>query len=734
MRQFLTNLKLEFHKSRNLVFVLFVFFMVATLSFFATSHTDQSSAVSLSNFNPGNIISDAVMGNYNSMSVSDIQNFLTSKNPCNNTNYDQYLANSRAYPNVTWHWSGEPYNGHFVCISEERFGEGTSIGSGQTAAEIIYGAAQEYKINPQVLIVLLEKEQGLITDTFPHSGQYRAATGYGCPDTAACDSKYYGLKNQVYNAAWLFRYTLDNGYYAYPEQTKGVYIAYNPSASCGRSEVYIENRATAALYRYTPYQPNAAALAAGSGYGDSCSAYGNRNFYLFFTSWFGSTQIAVDGDLVFIPDGEYSFISKLSSSRALGLSDNNAVLVTANDSDRVQKWSLAYNSSTGYYTITNVDTNRKLSTNSSTVNNGTRIVAASYNAALCSEQWKIYRTPDNYLTFESACASGMTIDVDDASQAIGTRLGIWTAHGGDNQKWSLHTGATIEDGVYTVASALDQSKVLDIYEARSANGTNIALWSGQNSINQRWYFQYDANTDAYKITNPKTGKVLDLNEALPKSGANIQLWEANGSCAQRWKVQPKTSNQYQILSTCQNGYAISIQGDKAANNVNVQLAVTSNTANQFWNIVPLERPLADGVYNVAAKSSQKQVLDVTEGKANDGTNVELYGTNGGSNQKWQFIYNPKTDDYTILSPYSNKALDINEAILRDGSNIHIWSRNDGCNQRWDISKDASGYYSIISACNAGMSLDANGLSSGSNITIWTAHGGNNQKWSLTKSD
>jgi uncharacterized protein with LGFP repeats len=54
--------------------------------------------------------------------------------------------------------------------------------------------------------------------------------------------------------------------------------------------VFIYNQATAGLYNYTPYQPNAAALRAGYGSGDDCSAYGNRNFYSYFTDWFGSTH------------------------------------------------------------------------------------------------------------------------------------------------------------------------------------------------------------------------------------------------------------------------------------------------------------------------------------------------------------------------------------------------------------------------------------------------------------
>lgn len=293
------NLKAYFQdlrKYRSLVAVVFVFCMIATLSFLATSNMDHSSArATTDGFEPGNIMSDAVMSDYSSMTKDEIQTFLAAKGNCNNTNYNLYLQMKSQYPKADWHFK----DGKFVCLSEEVFGLGNTFGDsvpegeGQTAAEIIYEAAQDYQINPQVLIVLLEKEQGLISDSYPNSTQYRSATGYGCPDTAACDAKYYGFRNQVRNAAAMFRTVLDGGWSNYPAG-KTMYVQYNPSASCGGSQVYIENRATSALYRYTPYQPNAAALAAGYGTtGDTCGAYGNRNFYLYFTDWFGSTHSLV---------------------------------------------------------------------------------------------------------------------------------------------------------------------------------------------------------------------------------------------------------------------------------------------------------------------------------------------------------------------------------------------------------------------------------------------------------
>ena len=251
-----------------------VFVAVFLFTFLTAKFKDNIDveAANLANFDPGYIISDYQMGNYNSMSEAEIWNFLKQKGNCNDTRIWQtgnnlgYLSESAPY---SWHVS----DGHYVCLADENF-------SGESAAHIIWQAAQDYRINPQVLIVLLQKEQGLITDSFPNSVQYRSATGYGCPDTAACSSRYYGFKNQVRNAAALFRTVLDGGWTNYPLGNN--YIQYNPNSGCGGSWVNIRSLATSALYRYTPYQPNSAALAAGYGSGDSCSAYVNRNFYSYY--------------------------------------------------------------------------------------------------------------------------------------------------------------------------------------------------------------------------------------------------------------------------------------------------------------------------------------------------------------------------------------------------------------------------------------------------------------------
>lgn len=261
---------------------LFIFLGVFTLGIFVSIL--HSPSVQAASWNAGNIMDELTFSNTTVMDPSSIQNFLNSKVPvCDTygTQPSEYGGGTRSQ------WAQAKYGqSTFTCL--RNYSEG-----GKSAAQIIYDIGQKYTINPQVLIVLLQKEQGLVTDTWPLNIQYRTAAGYGCPDTAPCDTQYYGLTNQLDWAAKMFRAIMNNSPTWYTPYVQGNNsIRYNPQASCGSSTVNIQNRSTQALYNYTPYQPNQAALAAGYGTAPPCGAYGNRNFWLYFNDWFGNTQVA----------------------------------------------------------------------------------------------------------------------------------------------------------------------------------------------------------------------------------------------------------------------------------------------------------------------------------------------------------------------------------------------------------------------------------------------------------
>jgi hypothetical protein len=244
-----------------------------------------AAAADLREFNPGSIITDQVFFDSGSMSPAGVQAFLDDKGSACVRGADGSPC-LRSYRQDTTSRPGSVY-----CPSGYQ-------GAGQeSAATIIFKVAQACGVNPQVLLVTLQKEMGFIRSTNPTAKMYERAMGYGCPDnsTGVCDSAYYGLQNQLYSAASQFqRYVKNPTNYSYRAGITN-YILYHPYNSCGRQAVYIQNGATAALYNYTPYVPNSAALNAGYGTGDGCSAYGNRNFFSYFTDWFGSTQSTGSG-------------------------------------------------------------------------------------------------------------------------------------------------------------------------------------------------------------------------------------------------------------------------------------------------------------------------------------------------------------------------------------------------------------------------------------------------------
>ncbi len=248
----------------------------------ASATTGIVQTADLSQFQPGNIVSDAVFFARGTMTESQIQSFLQSKVSTCRAGYTclkDYYDTSRST------------GADAMCGAY-------SGGVRERASRIIYKVAQACGINPQVILVMLQKEQGLVTSSAPSSYAYRAAMGQGCPDTAACDTRYYGFFNQVYGGAWqLKRYANPPGtsqFFTWYAPGRTWNVLFHPNRACGTSPVFIQNQATANLYYYTPYQPNAAALRAGYGTGDGCSSYGNRNFFNYFSDWFGSTQVPVN--------------------------------------------------------------------------------------------------------------------------------------------------------------------------------------------------------------------------------------------------------------------------------------------------------------------------------------------------------------------------------------------------------------------------------------------------------
>ncbi len=249
----------------------------------AAQQPGSAQALSGSQFDPANIITDQLFYDGGAMTQPQIQAFLDSKiGSCTNAN----CLNVKRLDTTT-RAADASCPGVYQGAANEQ------------ASMIIYKVQVACSISAKVLLVTLQKEQGLVTSRGPSNGTLDRAMGFACPDNTAipgyCDPAYGGLYNQLYLAAHqLQRYGNPPGtsnFFTWFPVGRPSAVQYSPNASCGAGTITIRNKATAALYYYTPYQPNAAALANLSGIGNSCSSYGNRNFWVYYNNWFGSTTL-----------------------------------------------------------------------------------------------------------------------------------------------------------------------------------------------------------------------------------------------------------------------------------------------------------------------------------------------------------------------------------------------------------------------------------------------------------
>jgi len=165
----------------------------------------------------------------------------------------------------------------------------------RTAAQLIWDASVQSGLNPQVILVTLNKEQGLISASQSLNGSSLQkaldhAMGFDCPDSTGCGNLFPGFYYQLFgnydssgnrylgaSKSLMKSFSTPNGRgpafnggisrvgdVITLDNTMGGYDGIMPQQS-----IQIANSATAALYRFTPHVFN-----------------GNYNFWKYFNQWF----------------------------------------------------------------------------------------------------------------------------------------------------------------------------------------------------------------------------------------------------------------------------------------------------------------------------------------------------------------------------------------------------------------------------------------------------------------
>ncbi len=205
-------------------------------------------ATALAAFDPAYVISDDNFRAATSMSVTDVQSFLAAVN---------------AKPSASTALK--------LLVTEDH------NGTRKTAATIVSEAASAWQVSPKVLLVMLQKEQSLLTRTSPSQASLDWALGFGCPDGVAVADRnpaYKGFGAQVWNAAMRL-----NAYGELP----GVGTPWNKTFvfSDHGFTALPRNLATYKLYKYTPH----VGYPETSGTGALNYIHGNLLFWNVWNQW-----------------------------------------------------------------------------------------------------------------------------------------------------------------------------------------------------------------------------------------------------------------------------------------------------------------------------------------------------------------------------------------------------------------------------------------------------------------
>jgi alpha-galactosidase len=113
-------------------------------------------------------------------------------------------------------------------------------------------------------------------------------------------------------------------------------------------------------------------------------------------------------------------------------------------------------------------------------------------------------------------------------------------------------------------------------------------------------------------------------------------------------------------------------------------------------------------------------LDVPNSSQVNGTQVDIWTCNGGSNQIWT-----ETSAHQLTVYGGAICLDAYNNQTAPGTKVEIWSCNGGANQQWQLNANGT-----ITGVQSGLCLDVTGASTanGALAELWTCNGGSNQQW------
>lgn len=143
--------------------------------------------------------------------------------------------------------------------------------------------------------------------------------------------------------------------------------------------------------------------------------------------------------------------------------------------------------------------------------------------------------------------------------------------------------------------------------------------------------------------------------------------------------------------------------------------------------------IPNGIYEIRPASAPSYTISLYEGKVNSGSNVVLHSYMGENYQKW--LVTNSTDGSISLNNYANTqyAIDLDHGKAANGTNLLLWGSDNRINQRWIPERKGESFI-LRSAVNTNyvIGLGNNTAENNRNIQLWESNNSNSQLWQFVR--
>ena len=199
----------------------------------------------------------------------------------------------------------------------------------------------------------------------------------------------------------------------------------------------------------------------------------------------------------------------------------------------------------------------------------------------------------------------------------------------------------------------NSGKLLDVFEKRTTNNTQLIQFAATNGNNQKWQFATLPN-GFLKIKAQHSQKFMACNDNA--NGTNVVQFDYTAGGQKDWKIECLGNGEYRILHKYSNRY-LSVESNSKADRAKIEIRNWSNINAQKWLIV--EIPCAAG-----ASLRQADVLTAHATAEPQHVKIVWYSNTGDKTDYYEVQkFNEQNEQFENIQTLNNTLFDMDMHIF-----------------------------------------------------------------------